>query len=106
MKAAIYCRLSEEDRNKQCATDDSNSIQNQKAMLLQYAAEMGWALVRSVGEVLCFETDGTSFREGSSLVTFESAQPVGGIELYTRLCCPHFEGTSADGFHTLGRIAQ
>ena len=30
MKAAIYCRLSEEDRNKQCATDDSNSIQNQE----------------------------------------------------------------------------
>lgn len=42
MKAALYCRLSEEDRNKQCTTDDSNSIQNQKAMLLQYAAEMGW----------------------------------------------------------------
>lgn len=42
MKAAIYCRLSEEDRNKQCAADDSNSIQNQKAMLLQYATEMGW----------------------------------------------------------------
>ena len=46
MKAAIYCRLSEEDRNKQCATDDSNSIQNQKAMLLQYAAEMGWEIYR------------------------------------------------------------
>ena len=42
MKTAIYCRLSEEDRNKQCATDDSNSIQNQKAMLLQYAEERGW----------------------------------------------------------------
>ncbi len=42
MKVAIYCRLSEEDRNKQCETDDSNSIQNQKAMLLQYSMEMGW----------------------------------------------------------------
>jgi len=42
MKAAIYCRLSEEDRNKQFDTDDSNSIQNQKAMLLQYAMEQGW----------------------------------------------------------------
>lgn len=42
MKAAIYCRLSEEDRNKQFETDDSNSIQNQKAMLLQYAREQGW----------------------------------------------------------------
>lgn len=27
-KAAIYCRLSEEDKNKLCATDDSGSIQN------------------------------------------------------------------------------
>ena len=42
MKAAIYCRLSEEDRNKQFETDDSNSIQNQKSMLLQYAMEQGW----------------------------------------------------------------
>lgn len=44
MKAALYCRLSEEDRNKLCATDDSNSIQNQKAMLSQYANEMGWEI--------------------------------------------------------------
>ena len=28
-KVAIYCRLSEEDRNKKQETDDSNSIQNQ-----------------------------------------------------------------------------
>ena len=42
MKAAIYCRLSEEDKNKQLATDDSASIQNQKALLLQYADEHGW----------------------------------------------------------------
>lgn len=34
-KAAIYCRLSEEDRNKKKETDDSNSIRNQKAMLLE-----------------------------------------------------------------------
>ena len=41
-KVAIYCRLSEEDRNKQFETDDSNSIQNQKAMLLQYSMEQEW----------------------------------------------------------------
>lgn len=41
---AIYCRLSEEDRNKQSKTDDSGSIQNQKSMLLQYALEQGWEL--------------------------------------------------------------
>ena len=44
MKAAIYCRLSEEDRNKQFETDDSNSIQNQKTMLVQYAMEQGWEI--------------------------------------------------------------
>lgn len=44
MKAAIYCRLSEEDKNKQSETDDSGSIQNQKSMLLQYAMEQGWEL--------------------------------------------------------------
>ena len=47
MKVAIYCRLSEEDRNKQFETDDSNSIQNQKAMLLQYAMEQGWYKVNT-----------------------------------------------------------
>lgn len=31
-KAAIYCRLSEEDKNKLCATDDSGSIQNHDVM--------------------------------------------------------------------------
>lgn len=42
MKVAIYCRLSEEDRNKQSEYEDSNSIQNQKSMLLQYSLEQGW----------------------------------------------------------------
>lgn len=42
MTVAIYCRLSEEDRNKQNEADDSNSIQNQKTMLLQYSMEQGW----------------------------------------------------------------
>lgn len=43
-KVAIYCRLSEEDRHKQSKTDDSESIQNQKSMLLQYAMEQRWEL--------------------------------------------------------------
>ena len=43
-KVAIYCRLSEEDKNKQNATDDSGSIQNQKSMLRDYADRMGWEL--------------------------------------------------------------
>lgn len=44
MKAAIYCRLSEEDRDKKFETDESHSIQNQKSMLVRYAAEQGWEL--------------------------------------------------------------
>lgn len=44
MKTAIYCRLSEEDKNKQSESDDSCSIQNQKSMLLQYAIQQGWEI--------------------------------------------------------------
>lgn len=44
MKAALYCRLSEEDRDKRQQTDDSVSIQNQKSMLLEYAADRGWEI--------------------------------------------------------------
>lgn len=43
-KVAIYCRLSEEDKNKQNPNDDSGSIQNQKAMLRDYADRMGWEI--------------------------------------------------------------
>ena len=41
-RVAIYCRLSEEDRNKASAADDSVSIQNQKRMLLQYSKDHSW----------------------------------------------------------------
>lgn len=44
MKVAIYCRLSEEDREKRKGTEDSASIQNQKTLLLQYAFAQGWQL--------------------------------------------------------------
>lgn len=49
MKAAIYCRLSEEDRIK--TNEDSESIQNQKSMLINYAAEKGW----EVYDIYCDE---------------------------------------------------
>ena len=45
-RVAIYCRLSEEDRNKQFETDDSQSIQNQKSLLLSYALEHGWEVYK------------------------------------------------------------
>jgi len=43
MKVAIYCRLSEEDKNKP-DTEDSESIQNQKSMLIQYAMDKQWEI--------------------------------------------------------------
>lgn len=42
--AAIYCRLSEEDRNKKNASDDSESIENQRSLLKGYCAENGWSI--------------------------------------------------------------
>ncbi len=40
MLCAIYCRLSKEDEDKQQL--ESESIQNQKSMLVKYAVERGW----------------------------------------------------------------
>ena len=39
MKVAIYCRLSREDDVKLHENDESESIQNQKSMLINYAIE-------------------------------------------------------------------
>lgn len=41
MTAAIYCRLSKEDEEK---TQESESIQNQKSLLLRYVLDRGWDL--------------------------------------------------------------
>lgn len=42
MQCAIYCRLSKEDEDKQGS--ESESIQNQKSMLMKYALERGWEI--------------------------------------------------------------
>lgn len=41
---AIYCRLSDEDRNKLNKTVDSESIQNQKTLLINFAQKQNWAI--------------------------------------------------------------
>ncbi len=43
--AAIYVRLSQEDRDKSDPSAESRSIQNQKQLLLQYAEEQGWQVM-------------------------------------------------------------
>ena len=42
MRVAIYCRLSREDDDKLHENDESESIQNQKSMLINYAIEKSW----------------------------------------------------------------
>lgn len=42
MRVAIYCRLSDEDKNKQ--GDNSESIHNQKSLLTNYAQSKGWQI--------------------------------------------------------------
>ncbi|MBO4384001.1 MAG: recombinase family protein [Clostridia bacterium] len=56
MKAAIYCRLSSEDRDKR-PDGDSESIQNQRSMLLRFAAERGWEIYDIYSDDDCAGTD-------------------------------------------------
>lgn len=42
ISTAIYVRLSDEDRDKNLKTDESESIQNQKSMLVDYCKERNW----------------------------------------------------------------
>lgn len=44
VNVAIYVRLSDEDRNKQFETDESESIQNQKSMLSDFCKERNWEI--------------------------------------------------------------
>ena len=53
-RVAIYCRLSEEDRNKQSETDDSNSIQNQEILC------RGWFLPPNTYDCGSFVVNGTA----------------------------------------------
>lgn len=43
-RVAIYCRLSQEDRNKRSRENDSESIKNQKIMLKEYAEDQDWEI--------------------------------------------------------------
>ena len=46
IKVAIYCRLSDEDKNKINISDDSESIQNQKTLLTKYAIQYEWDIYK------------------------------------------------------------
>ncbi len=44
-KVGVYCRLSDEDRNKIHKNDDSESIVNQKSMCIKYALTNNWEVI-------------------------------------------------------------
>lgn len=46
VRAAIYCRLSKEDINKETRQEFSESIKNQEALLLQFAREQDFRVVK------------------------------------------------------------
>lgn len=46
MRAAVYCRLSKEDAFKTDAARESESIRNQRSMLVRYAVEHGYTVVQ------------------------------------------------------------
>ena len=44
-KVGVYCRLSNEDRDKVNKNDDSDSIVNQRSMCVKYAVSRNWDVV-------------------------------------------------------------
>ena len=68
MKVAIYCRLSEEDKNKISKNDDSESIQNQKSMLINYAMQKNW-------EIYNIYSDDDYTETGRSLTNYYTMHP-------------------------------
>ena len=45
IKVGVYCRLSNEDRDKINKNDDSDSITNQRSMCIKYALKQDWDVV-------------------------------------------------------------
>ena len=62
--AAIYCRLSKEDLDKENRGNDSESIQNQKLLLMDYAGENGFLVYKVyVDEDLSGFSDRPGFKQ-------------------------------------------
>ncbi len=58
VSAAVYLRLSDEDRNKKSEADESESIQNQKSLLTDYCRQRNW----DIFDIYCDEDySGTDF---------------------------------------------
>ena len=77
---ALYCRLSQEDENK----GDSNSIQNQRAILEKYAKDNGFENIQifiDATDIIGLKQNPTNGRRFSPIFSF-----IGHFRYKTRKC--------------------
>ena len=98
-RAAIYCRLSEEDKGKGSAENDSNSIQNQRALLTEYAHSLTGIDIHpdaTVGPYF-FIDHGTGVVIGETTVIGEHVKLYQGVTLGAKSFAVKADGTLVKG---------
>mgnify|MGYP001095024343 CR=1 FL=1 len=98
-RAAIYCRLSEEDKGKGSAENDSNSIQNQRALLTEYAHSLTGIDIHP-GAVIgpyFFIDHGTGVVIGETTVIGEHVKLYQGVTLGAKSFAVKADGTLVKG---------
>ena len=98
-RAAIYCRLSEEDKGKGSAENDSNSIQNQRALLTEYAHSLTGIDIHpgaTIGPYF-FIDHGTGVVIGETTVIGERVKLYQGVTLGAKSFAVQSDGTLVKG---------
>ena len=98
-RAAIYCRLSEEDKGKGSAENDSNSIQNQRALLTEYAHSLTGIDIHpgaTIGPYF-FIDHGTGVVIGETTVIGEHVTLYQGVTLGAKSFAVKADGTLVKG---------
>ena len=98
-RAAIYCRLSEEDKGKGSTENDSNSIQNQRALLTEYAHSLTGIDIHpgaTVGPYF-FIDHGTGVVIGETTVIGEHVKLYQGVTLGAKSFAVKADGTLVKG---------
>ena len=98
-RAAIYCRLSEEDKGKGSAENDSNSIQNQRALLTEYAHSLTGIDIHpgaTIGPYF-FIDHGTGVVIGETTVIGEHVKLYQGVTLGAKSFAVKADGTLVKG---------
>ena len=98
-RVAIYCRLSEEDKGKGSAENDSNSIQNQRALLTEYAHSLTGIDIHpgaAIGPYF-FIDHGTGVVIGETTVIGEHVKLYQGVTLGAKSFAVKADGTLVKG---------